>query len=94
VLHDNTTNRTAVPASLPAALARAKQWIGRRDSVDLGLMQIDSANLTRHGNHALIDRRRAAYLDPLAVRENARGMEVIGGLATAAREAGHDFSTQ
>ena len=49
VLHDNTTNRTAVPASLPAALARAKQWIGRRDSVDLGLMQIDSTNLARLG---------------------------------------------
>ena len=49
VLHDNTTNHTAVPVSLPAALGRAKRWIDRGDSVDLGLMQIDSANLARLG---------------------------------------------
>jgi len=49
VLHDNTTNRTAVPASLPAALARAERWINRGDSVDLGLMQINDANLARLG---------------------------------------------
>jgi type IV secretion system protein VirB1 len=48
-LHDNATNRTELPASLPAALARAQRWIGRGDSVDLGLMQIDSANLARLG---------------------------------------------
>jgi len=49
VLHDNTTNRTEVATSLPAALDWAKRWIGRGDSVDLGLMQIDSANLARLG---------------------------------------------
>ena len=43
-LHDNTTGATEQPVSLQAALADAGEWIGRGDSVDVGLMQINSAN--------------------------------------------------
>ncbi len=44
-LHDNTTGATEEPATPRAALADAWKWMGRGDSVDLGLMQINSANL-------------------------------------------------
>ena len=48
-LHDNTTKVSEKPATLQAALSDAGQWIGRGDSVDLGLMQINSANLAALG---------------------------------------------
>jgi type IV secretion system protein VirB1 len=48
-LHDNTTNASVAPANLRVALIDARQWIGRGHSVDLGLMQINSANLTALG---------------------------------------------
>lgn len=49
VLHDNTMKVSEAPPSLQAALSDARQWIGRGDSVDLGLMQINSANLSGLG---------------------------------------------
>jgi type IV secretion system protein VirB1 len=44
-LHDNTTGRTKNAASLAFALADATRWIGQHHSVDVGLMQINAANL-------------------------------------------------
>jgi type IV secretion system protein VirB1 len=48
-LHDNTTGVTEQPASLQAALSDAWAWIGRGDSVDVGLMQVNSANFSALG---------------------------------------------
>lgn len=44
-LHDNTTGVSVTAGSLEGAFADARRWIGRGDSLDLGLMQINSANL-------------------------------------------------
>lgn len=52
-LHDNTTGVSERPTSLQAALSVARHWIDRGDSVDLGLMQINSANLGALGITAL-----------------------------------------
>jgi type IV secretion system protein VirB1 len=83
-LHDNTTGIGEQQRSLQAALTDALAWIGRGDSVDLGLMQINSANLAALGMTA-----RAA-LDPCvslaggaAVLQAAYG----GGKTSADRQA-------
>ena len=44
-LHDNTTGTSDTPSSLNDARNTAERWVARGDSVDLGLMQINSANL-------------------------------------------------
>ena len=44
-LHDNTTGLSESPNSVQAALADASAWVARGDSVDIGMMQINSANL-------------------------------------------------
>lgn len=44
-LHDNTTGLSESPGNAPAALADASAWVARGDSVDIGMMQINSANL-------------------------------------------------
>jgi type IV secretion system protein VirB1 len=44
-LHDNTTGLSESPDSAPAARADAAAWVARGDSLDIGLMQINSANL-------------------------------------------------
>ena len=49
VLHDNTTGASIRPDSLYEAQADAGQLLGRGDSVDIGLMQINSANLPALG---------------------------------------------
>lgn len=41
--------RPAMPASAPEAAALARQWMSRGFTVDLGLAQINSANLPRLG---------------------------------------------
>src|SRR5579859_5588856 len=48
-IHDNTTNHTYAPADLAQAVALATALRSTGDSLDLGLMQIDSANLARVG---------------------------------------------
>ncbi len=48
-LHDNSTHFSASPASLANAEAQATAWIAEGHSVDLGLMQINSANLPALG---------------------------------------------
>lgn len=48
-IHDNTTNHTYAPADLAQALAIAKALRSAGNSLDLGLMQIDSTNLARVG---------------------------------------------
>ena len=48
-LHDNTTGTSERPASFDAALAVAQSWLDRGDSVDIGLMQINSGNLAALG---------------------------------------------
>src|SRR4051794_16951924 len=49
-MHDNTTGRSYAPESVDAAIAIATDLIlGQRHSVDLGLMQVNSANLTISG---------------------------------------------
>ena len=49
MLHDNSIHASASPASLAAAVAQATTWIAKGHSVDLGLMQINSANLPALG---------------------------------------------
>jgi type IV secretion system protein VirB1 len=44
-LHDNTTGTGERPASQEQAISDAQRWIDRGDSVDIGLMQINSTNL-------------------------------------------------
>jgi len=48
-LYDNTTGQSFRPSSLMEAITDAEQQIDRGDSVDLGLMQINSANLPALG---------------------------------------------
>ncbi len=48
-LHDNTTGISEKPASLQDALGEAWSWIDRGDSVDVGLMQINSGNFSALG---------------------------------------------
>ncbi len=48
-LHDNTTGASEHMASAQAAVSEATAWIARGDSVDLGLMQVNSANLASLG---------------------------------------------
>jgi type IV secretion system protein VirB1 len=83
-LRDNTTGVTEKPSNQDQAFDDARAWIGRGDSVDLGLMQINSANLGALGMTA-----RAA-LDPCvslaggaAVLQAAYG----GGKTSADRQA-------
>lgn len=45
-IHDNTTGMIEKPTSLITADADAVAWVARGDSVDLGLMQINSGNLS------------------------------------------------
>ena len=45
VLHDNTTGASIRPSSLNDAQIEVGQLVDRGDSVDIGLMQINSANL-------------------------------------------------
>jgi type IV secretion system protein VirB1 len=48
-IHDNTTRQTMTALDAPGAVATASALIAAGHSVDLGLMQIDSANLSRLG---------------------------------------------
>jgi type IV secretion system protein VirB1 len=45
-LHDNTTGKSETPGTRDASLADARLWLGLGHSVDIGLMQINSANLS------------------------------------------------
>lgn len=49
MLHDNSTHASDSPASLAAAEAEAAAWVAEGHSVDLGLMQINAANLPALG---------------------------------------------
>ncbi len=49
MLHDNSIHASASPASLANAEAQATAWIAEGHSVDLGLMQINAANLPALG---------------------------------------------
>jgi type IV secretion system protein VirB1 len=60
MLRDNSTHVSASPASLANAEAQATAWIAEGHSVDLGLMQINSANLPALGMTI------GAALDPCA----------------------------
>jgi type IV secretion system protein VirB1 len=60
ILHDNTTGLSETPASQDMALADGVAWINRGDSVDVGLMQINSANFIALGLSV------ASALDPCA----------------------------
>ena len=48
-LHDNTTGVTEAARRARTALHDAWAWIGRGDSVDVGLMQVNSANFSALG---------------------------------------------
>lgn len=48
-LHDNTTDVSDHAPTAAVAAAEAEAWIARGDSVDLGLMQVNSANLVSLG---------------------------------------------
>jgi type IV secretion system protein VirB1 len=60
VLHDNTTGQKDQTGSPELAVVEAEQWIGRGDSVDIGLMQINATNLPA------LDMTVVAALDPCA----------------------------
>jgi type IV secretion system protein VirB1 len=82
-LHDNTTGVSEIPASQDQAQADAAAWISRGDSVDVGLMQINSANFAALGLSA------GAALDPCA--SLAGGAAVLlaaygGGTTTAEQQ--------
>ena len=49
MLHDNSTRASDSPASLAAAETEAAAWMAEGHSVDLGLMQINTANLPALG---------------------------------------------
>jgi type IV secretion system protein VirB1 len=49
MLHDNSTHASDSPASLAAAKTEAAAWMAEGHSVDLGLMQINTANLSALG---------------------------------------------
>lgn len=49
MLHDNSTHASDSPASLAAAKTEAAAWMAEGHSVDLGLMQINAANLSALG---------------------------------------------
>ncbi len=48
-LRDNTRTLTRTPRSVAEAVSQARHWIAAGDSVDLGLMQINAANLPALG---------------------------------------------
>jgi len=49
VLYDNTAGQRYSPQTLRNAATMLKQWVARGDSIDTGLMQINSANLDALG---------------------------------------------
>lgn len=48
-LHDNTRAISYSPSSVTAAVSQARRWMAAGDSADLGLMQINTANLRALG---------------------------------------------
>ena len=48
-VHDNTTGRTALPATPADATTLARSLLAQGHSLDLGVMQVNSANLARTG---------------------------------------------
>jgi len=83
-LHDNTTGQAEQADSVERAAAEARLWLGRGDSVDIGLMQINSGNLPA------LDMTVATALDPCASLAGGAAVlrAVYGGGAThAAQEA-------
>lgn len=68
-LHDNTTGLSENPANGQAALVDASAWVARGDSVDIGMMQINSANLPA------LNMTVASALDPCV--SLAGGAEVL-----------------
>lgn len=82
VLHDNTTGQHEETGNLDDAVAEAGEWVGHGDSVDIGLMQINSANLAPLGMTV------ADAVDPCA--SLAGGAEVLraayGGGSTQAEQ--------
>ena len=81
-LHDNTSGQEYRPTGLSDATATAQKWIARGDSVDVGIMQINSANL------AALDLSVTTALDPCA--SLAGGAAILraayGGGATPAAQ--------
>ncbi len=83
-LYDNTTGQKEEAESRAQALSDATRWVQRGDSVDIGLMQINSANLPA------LKMTVASALDPCT--SMAAGTEVLraaygGGRTPADRQA-------
>ncbi|MGE4482937.1 transglycosylase SLT domain-containing protein [Acidocella sp.] len=68
-LHDNTTGQNQHVSSLEQAEVQASQWISHDDSVDIGMMQINSANLSA------LNLTAVQALDPCA--SLAAGAEIL-----------------
>lgn len=68
-IHDNTVGQNYAPATVPEAIAIATALRAVGDSVDLGLMQINSANLAR------LDLTVAGAFDPC--RNMAAGAQIL-----------------
>ncbi len=48
-IHDNTSTRTYFPPTLAGAITVASSLLAQGDSLDLGVMQVNSANMARTG---------------------------------------------
>lgn len=48
-VHDNTSTRTYLPLTLAGAITLASSLLSQGDNLDLGVMQVNSANLARTG---------------------------------------------
>lgn len=48
-IHSNTGSRTYVPETVSGAVAHTRSLLARDDSIDIGLLQINSANLVKTG---------------------------------------------
>jgi type IV secretion system protein VirB1 len=48
-IHDNATGQSSFPGSAAEAVAQARMRLAKGHSVDLGIMQVNSANLARTG---------------------------------------------
>ncbi len=83
-LHDNTTGVNDKADNLQAALAEGEAWIDRGNSVDVGLMQINSANF---GALGLTTRSALAPCASMAGGATILQAAYAGGETTADQQA-------
>ena len=81
-LHDNTTGLSENPDNGQTALTDASVWVARGDSVDIGMMQINSANLSA------LNMTVASALDPcISLAGGAEVLQAAFGNGNASSDA-------